>query len=79
MTTYSYFYLSRNLEKCMMRFNLRIGHVITQITNAKKMNNSDRSTQKIPNSYVFSLDENKSKSINADKSEKKGYCKRMLF
>ena len=62
-------YLSIYIEKCKMIFNMRVGPVITQITNTQKMNNSDMSTKKIPNSRVCYLDKSNSKSINTDESE----------
>ena len=37
----SYFYLERHIYKCMMRLNMRVGPVRTQITNTQKMNNSE--------------------------------------
>ena len=46
----------------MMISNLRFVPVRTQITNMKKMNNSDMNTQNIPNLHVRSLDESKSKN-----------------
>ena len=36
------------------------------MTNKQNMNNSDMSTQEIPNLHVYSLDEGESKSINAE-------------
>ena len=56
--TDSYFYISINLAKCMMRFNFHVVPVITPMT----------STQNIPNSKVCSSDKSKPKGINADKS-----------
>ena len=47
--TDSYPYLSRQLAKCIMRFNLHVFPVRTQMT----------STKNIPNSQVYSLDERK--------------------
>ena len=44
MPTDSYFYLTRNLEKCMMKFNMRVDPVRTQMTNTKKINNYEMST-----------------------------------
>ena len=55
--TDSYLYLRRQLSKCMMRLNLRVGPVRTQMTNTQKINISDMNTQNIPNSRVCSLDE----------------------
>ena len=55
----------------MMRFNLRVGPVRTQMTNMQKMNNYDMIMQKIPNLHVCSSDDSESKRINADNSESK--------
>ena len=66
MSTDSYFYLARHLAKCMMRFNIPIGPLRTQMTNMLNMNNHETSMQKIPNSHVCSLGESEPKSINAD-------------
>ena len=55
--TDSYFYLGRQISKCMMRLNLRVGPVRMQMTNTQKINISDMNTQNIPNSRVCSLDE----------------------
>ena len=41
----------------MMRFNMRVVPVRTQMTNTQKKNNSEMSTQKIPNSHIYYLDE----------------------
>ena len=38
MPTVSYFYIARQLENFMMRFNLRIGLVRTQMTNTQQQN-----------------------------------------
>ena len=57
VTTDSYFYLSGHLTKCMMRFNMRVGPVRTQMTNVQKMNNSEMSTQNNPNLHVCYTDE----------------------
>ena len=43
MPSDSYFYLARQLEKCMMRSNFFIGPVRTQMTNTKHMNNYEMS------------------------------------
>ena len=66
--TDSYFYLSRKLAKCMMRFNMCNGPARTQMNTTQKMNNSEISMQNIPNLQGFSSDESKSKEINVDKS-----------
>ena len=55
MTTDSHFYLARHLEKCTMRFNMRVGPVRTKMNTTQNMNNSEMSTQKIPNLHVCSL------------------------
>ena len=55
MPTNIYLYLSRHLAKCMIIFNMRIGPVITQMTNMQKMINYEMSTQKIPNLRVCYL------------------------
>ena len=65
----SYLYLSRQIAKFMMRFNMRFFPVIMQMTNTQKMNNSDIITQNITNLHVCSLYESKSKWINADEIE----------
>ena len=52
--TDSYFYLSRQLAKCTMRFNMPIGPVRTQMTNTQNMNNSEMSMQNISNLHVCS-------------------------
>ena len=52
----------------MMRKNSHVGHVKTIKTNTQKMNISEMNTQNIPNYYVYSSDESKSKRINADKT-----------
>ena len=67
--TDGYFYISKQLEKCMMRFNICIGPVSTQMTNTRKINSSDMSRQNIPNSQVCSLDNIESKRIKVDKRE----------
>ena len=67
--TSSYLYISRHFSKCTTRFNMCVGPVRTQMTNTKSMNNSDMSTQKIPNLHVCSLNDSESKRINADKIE----------
>ena len=43
------------------------------MTNTQNMNNSEMSTQNIPNLYVCSLDEIESKRINAEESESHVY------
>ena len=67
MPTDIYVYLTRQLENCMIRFNLRIDPVSTQITNMQQTNNYDMGTQKIPNSRVYYSYKSESKGINADK------------
>ena len=47
--TDSYFYLPRQLAKCMMRLNSHLGPVRTKINNTKNMNIYEMNTQKIPN------------------------------
>ena len=69
MPTESYLYLSIQLAKFTMKFNMRVVPVITQNIIMQNMNNSDMSTQKIPNLHVCYLDERESKRINVDKSE----------
>ena len=66
--TDSYFYLARHIAKCFMRLNLYIGPVRTQMTNTQKMNIYEMNTQNIPNSHVFSLEDNKSKNFHADET-----------
>ena len=39
--TDTYFYLSRHLSKCMMRLNLHVGPVRTQMTSTHKIPNDD--------------------------------------
>ena len=56
MSTDSYFYIARHFEKCMMRFNMRVGIVRTKMTNTQTMNDYEIITQNIPNSYVCYLD-----------------------
>ena len=59
--TDSYFYLARQLAKCMMRanaFNFHVEPVRTQMTN----------TQQIPILQVCSTDKSKSKLIIVDKN-----------
>ena len=53
----SYIYLTRQISKCMMRLNVQ------------KMNNSETSTQNIPNSHVCSLDNSEPKMTNTEKNE----------
>ena len=67
--TDSYFYLSRYIAQCMMRFNICVGPVRTKMTNTQKMNHSEMSTQNIHNLNVWYSDESKSKRINADESK----------
>ena len=64
--TESYFYLARHIDKCMTRLNICVGPARTQITNAQKMNNYEKSKQKIPNLQVCSSDERKTKGTNMD-------------
>ena len=66
--TDSYFYVLRQIAKCMVRFNKRVGSVRTQITNTQTMNNQEISTQNILNSHVCSSYKRKSKMINANES-----------
>ena len=47
--TDSYFYLVIQLEKFMMKLNMRVGPIRMKTTNMQKMNNYDTSTQNIPN------------------------------
>ena len=54
--TESKFYLARHLSKCMMRHNLHVGSVRTQMTNTQKINISEMNRQNIPNLHVYSLD-----------------------
>ena len=63
MHTVSYFYLSRHLVTCMMRLNLRVGPVRTQMTNTQKKKNYEMSAQKITNLRVCSQDEIISKRV----------------
>ena len=67
MSTDSYFYLARQLAKCMMRSNMSVGPVRTQMTNTQKMNNYESSTQKMNNYRVYYLGDIKTKGINSDK------------
>ena len=62
----SYFYLARQLAKCMTRFNMCVGPVRTQTTNTQNMNNYEMNAQKIPTLHVCLLDDSESKRINAD-------------
>ena len=57
MPTDSYFYLSRNIENCMMIFNMGVVSIRTQMTSTQKMNNSKRITQNIPNLHFCSSNE----------------------
>ena len=66
--TDSYFYVSRQLVKSIMRLNLHVGPVRTQMTNTQKMNIYEMNKQNIPNLYVCSLDESKPKRINTDET-----------
>ena len=50
------FYLAIQLAKCMMRLNLHIGPVRTQMTTTQDMNNSEMSMHKINNLNVRSTD-----------------------
>ena len=52
----SYLYLSIHLAKCIMRLNMKVGPVRTQMTNTQKMNNSEMSTKNIPNLHVCSTE-----------------------
>ena len=52
--TDNYFYPEINISKCMLRLNLHVYPVRTQITNTQKMNKSEMSTQKTPNLHVYS-------------------------
>ena len=80
MSTESYLYPSRHLEKYTMRFNLYMFPVITQTTNTQNMNNSEMSRQNIPNSYVSSLDEKKIKrDQHGQEITKKDYRQHMFF
>ena len=65
--TDSSFFLSSQLDQCLIRLNYHVVPVITQMTNTQKINNYEMSTQKIPSSHVCSMDESKSKSIKYDK------------
>ena len=57
VTTDGFFYISRQIDKCMVRLNFPVGPVRTQMTNTQKMNNSEISTQNITNYRVCSSDE----------------------
>ena len=59
----------------MMRLNLHVGPVRTQMNNTQRMNIYKMNTQKIPNSYVFSLYESDSKIINANETLSHVYSK----
>ena len=48
-----------HIAKGMMRLNLHIGPVITQMTNTQNMNNYEMSTQKTRNLHVCSTKESK--------------------
>ena len=52
--------------QCMLRFNICVRPVRTKITNTQNMNNSEMSTQKIPNLRVCSFNKRESKRINED-------------
>ena len=69
MPTDSYFNLVRHIVRCMMRFNMRVGSVITKMTNMQKMNNYEMNTQNIPNSDFCSSYESDSKILNLDKNK----------
>ena len=64
-----YLYVARKIKKCMMIFNMSVGPLITQMTNAEAMNNYEMSTQNITNLHVCSLDDTESKRINTDEDE----------
>ena len=49
-----------------MIFNIHVGPVRTKMINTQKMNNSEMSTQNIPNLRVCYLDEIESKGISVD-------------
>ena len=53
----------------MMIFNLGVVSLRSQTNDMQRMNNSEMSTQNIPNLHVGSLDENELKRINADDSK----------
>ena len=57
MHTDIYLHLVIQLGNCMMRFNMCVGYVRTQITNRQKMNNSEISTKNIHNLHVCYSDE----------------------
>ena len=57
--TDSYFYIARHPDKCMTRLNLHVVPVRIKMTNTQRMNNSEMSTQNIPNFRVCSTDKNK--------------------
>ena len=69
MSTEIHFYLAIYIEKCIIRFNICVSPVRTQMTNTQKMNNDEISTQNIPNLHVCYLEKVKSKRINAENSE----------
>ena len=50
----------------MIRFNLHVGPVITQMINMQKLNNCEMSTQKTHNLYACSTENSESKRIKAD-------------
>ena len=55
----SYFYLSRQIAKCMMRFNSHVGPVRTQITSTQNIPNDDISMLNIPKSVLCTRDNQK--------------------
>ena len=59
LPTHIYFYLSRHIAKCMVRFNMRVGPIRTKTTDTQKLNRSEMITQNIPNFYVCYLDKRK--------------------
>ena len=67
--TDSCLYLSRQISKCMMRLNSHVGPVRMQRTNTQKINNSDISTQNIPNLHVCYTENINSKGIKSDESK----------
>ena len=56
------------IAKCMIRLNLNVDPVRTQLTRTQNMNISEMNAQNSPNMHVYSLDESKLKIINADKT-----------
>ena len=49
LTTDNYLYISRQLTKCMKRFNMRVGPARTKMTSTQNMNDYEMSTQNITN------------------------------